>query len=432
VSVGGPGFRAGLAARAGSTPGRLAILMAALIIAGLATGVAGVVGAIQRADAVDAVRARSGPLAVRAQDLYRSLSDADATAAAAFLSNGVEPTALRDRYQSDIAAASAALAAAGSGSTTAQDAVAQITAALPVYTGLVETARTYNRQQLPLGAAYLREASGLMRQRLLPAANQLYQAETKQLAADRGSAAGFPWVALPLALITLAGLVLAQRLLSRRTNRLFNVGLLGSTAVTVALVLWLGLSWFAAQSHLHSSDRDGSAQVEVLAQARIAALQARADEALTLVARGNGGAFETDYQAQIKTLGGTDGKGGLLLQARGQAADPAVRAAVDSASSDNQRWRAVHVKLRAADDGGDYPGAVALAIGGDQGSAASIFTQLDQNLAQAIARSNTTFGQQAGAAGGALSGLDIGVAILTVLLLAGVIVGFQQRIAEYR
>jgi len=57
---------------------------------------------------------------------------------------------------------------------------------------------------------------------------------------------------------------------------------------------------------------------------------------------------------------------------------------------------------------------VALAIGGDQGSAASIFTQLDQNLAQAIARSNTTFGQQAGAAGGALSGLDIGVAILTV------------------
>ena len=64
---------------------------------------------------------------------------------------------------------------------------------LPVYTGLVETARVYNRQGLPLGAAYLREASGLMRDKLLPAAKQLYRTETGRLADDRDGAAGFPW-----------------------------------------------------------------------------------------------------------------------------------------------------------------------------------------------------------------------------------------------
>jgi hypothetical protein len=56
--------------------------------------------------------------------------------------------------------------------------------------------------------------------------------------------------------------------------------------------------------------------VEVLAQARIAALQARADEALTLVARGSGGGFEDDFKTNFTTLAGEDGAGGLLAAPR--------------------------------------------------------------------------------------------------------------------
>ncbi len=404
--------------RARSTPGRLTLLLTLLAVLGLATGITGVVGAVQRADAVTAVSTASGPLAVRAQELYRSLSDADATAAAAFLSNGVEPAALRDRYQSDIAAAGDALAAAGTGTTTraGRDAVARMTAALPLYTGLVETARTYNRQQLPLGSAYLREASGLMRDRLLPAAAQLYQLETARLADDRGAAAGFPWLSIPLGVLTLAGLVVAQRYLSRRTNRLFNIGLLGASAVTVALVLWIGLSWASVQSHLHASDRDGSGQVELLAQARIQALQARADEALTLVARGNGGDFEKDYQKQTTGPSSLDA---LLARAR---------VAVAQAKA----WEQTHAEVRKRDDGGDYQGAVTLAIGTDDNSSATQFTALDRSLGQAISAANATFDRQAAAAGDALDGLAVGVGILTVALLAGVGVGLQRRIAEYR
>src|SRR5262249_53664527 len=138
------------------------------LLLGVLAGVAAVVGVEQRAGRVDQIRTESGPLTVSAQQLYRSLSDADATAAAALLSGGVEPADLRARYEQDIAAASDALTAAGAARGADHEAVAQIAQALPVYTGLVETARTNNRLNLPVGAAYLREASGLMRDRLLP------------------------------------------------------------------------------------------------------------------------------------------------------------------------------------------------------------------------------------------------------------------------
>ena len=89
-----------LTERVNTTPGRLTAYLLVLGLLGVLTGISAVVGVGGRSDLVDAVATRSGPLAVQAQLLYRSLSDADATAAAAFLSSGTEPPALRARYQS--------------------------------------------------------------------------------------------------------------------------------------------------------------------------------------------------------------------------------------------------------------------------------------------------------------------------------------------
>src|SRR6266508_4195642 len=416
-----------LVARARSTPGRLTSLMLALLAIGLATGVAGLVGSVQRSSLVDEVRTRSGPLAVQAQELYRSLSDADAAAASAFLSGGVEPPQLRDRYQADIAAASAALAAAAAGTDSDLPALRQLSAQLPVYTGLVETARAYNRLGLPVGAAYLGEASGLMRGQLLPAAQQLYRFET-----DRGGASAVPWLALLLGLVTLAGLVWAQLRLSRQTHRTLNVGLVAATLAGLVMVSWVGTAWVAAASQLHASNREGSAQVELLAGARIAALQARADEALTLVARGTGEVFEKDFTAQLTTLAGPGGTSGVLSRARAAATDPAVRSVLDSAVAEVRSWRTVHQKLRELDDGGSYGEAVKLAIDADTGSTASIFNRVDAALGKTITLTSSAFDRRAARAAGALGGESAAIVVLTILLLAGVAVGFQQRIAEYR
>jgi hypothetical protein len=421
-----------LAARARSTPGRLTALMLLLAVLGLLAGIAGVVGVMQRSALVDGVRHGSGPLTVQAQQLYRSLSDADATVAAAFLAGGIEPDALRTRYQKDIADASAALAAVTAGASADREAVNRLAAQLPVYTGLVDTARTYNRLGKPLGAAYLREASGLMRADLLPAAQSLYRSETGQLLADRTGGASFPWLAIPLLLLTIGGLFWAQRYLTRHTHRLLNVGLVAATFLAVVMLGWTTVSWVAVQNHLDASRRTGSEQVDLLVQARIAALTARADEALTLVARGSGGDFDKDFDGQMKTLAGADGKGGLLARIRTGASDSTLAGLVGLAQKDAQTWLASHKKERDLDNGGSYPQAVQLSIGDAKDSTGVLFKHLDEQLAASIDKANGAFTTEARAAADGFTLAAPGLVVLTLLMLAGVVAGVQQRIAEYR
>src|SRR5262245_64520465 len=81
-----------------TTPGVLIVFTVALVLVSVLVGVFTAVTVQSRAQALDNLTESSGPLADAAQDLYRSLSDADATANSAFLSGGVEPAAVRDRY----------------------------------------------------------------------------------------------------------------------------------------------------------------------------------------------------------------------------------------------------------------------------------------------------------------------------------------------
>ncbi|MFU8872880.1 hypothetical protein [Micromonospora sp. SL4-19] len=419
----------GVQRRLRRTPGRLALATAVLIVLGIATGVAGAVGVRQRIDLVHGATARSGDLTVAVQRLYRALSDADATAASAFLTGGVEPAALRERYQSDIADAAAALAvvsAGRAGGGRGDAAVAQITTELPVYTGLVETARVYNRQGVPIGGAYLREASGLMRERLLPAVQELYEATSGELDDARDRAAAFPWFAMLLGLLTIAALVAVQRYLARRTNRVFNIGLVASTAAAAVLVLWLGASAVLAAGRLDASREQGSKPVAQLAGVRIAALQARADEAHTLIARGNGARFEEDYG---RAMASVTGRGGLAAVSD---ADRTTEGATQAAAGAARKWLAAHESLRTLDDGGQYAQAVAAAVGTGPESTASISNQLDEHLAAAIEHNRQRFDRDVDRAAAALAGADIGVAALATLLIVGAALGIQRRLAEYR
>lgn len=417
-----------------TTPELYRLVAAGLVLLGLGTGTAGLIAERQRAALLADVGSVSGPLSVGAQDLYRSLSDADATAATAFLANGVEPAELRQRYLDDVARATTALTVAlrdaGDEDATLLSVLAD---QLPIYTGLVETARSYNRLGVPLGGAYLREASGLMRQTLLPAAQQLFDSAQRRLIAAQREAAGFPGVVLLLGLVTVGSLVAAQVLVRRRTNRVLNVGLVAASAATGLLVTWSSLALAAAGNRVEAGHRDGSAQVSMLADARRAALQARADEALTLIARGGGGAFEKDFAAGLGTLIGPDGTGGGLLdKALTQAPTAGDRAVIEAARDHARQWRDLHARVRALDDGGDYDKAVALATGTGADSPATAFSRLDIAMGTALAVSNDRVDRQASHAGTALTGLWAALVVLTAGLVAAVIMGFRPRIGEYR
>ncbi|MFD9697918.1 hypothetical protein [Lentzea sp. NPDC059081] len=393
-----------------STPGRLGLIVVVLVVASLASGWLSTWSVDRQERALEDLATRSEPLAHAAQEVYRALQDADATAASAFLSGGLEPPQLRERYEKDIAQAQAALSVATASS---PDLTTTLAAQLPVYTGLIETARSNNRQGFPVGAAYLREASGLMRTQLLPAAQELYRAETDRVGRAQDEA-DFPVVPVLVALAFVIALVLVQRYLTRKTNRLLNVGLLIATGAAALSLLWVTTVSVLVMNNV-SDSRTASAKVDVLAQARIATLTARGEETLTLVARGSGQTYEKNFLEVSQRLQG-------LLDQAGRLDDTD---AVDAATRHFQEWQQVHQRIRQADDAGQYTEAVGL-IG------TPAFDSLDQDLVKAIGQARQDFSDEVAVARTSLAGTVVGVVVLALIGAAGATMGLWQRLKEYR
>ncbi|MEU9865030.1 hypothetical protein AB0D99_29575 [Streptomyces sp. NPDC047971] len=422
--------------RAATTePGRLQILGAVLALLVVAFGAVGAFEVADRASSADDVVSRSQPLSADAADIYRSLADADTAAASAFLAGAQEPADVQKRYADDIRTASRLLvkaAASTEGSTESAREIATLNEQLPRYTGLIERARAANRQGLPLGGAYLRYANKQMTSELLPAAERLYAAETARLQQDDEEARDWPYLSLVLGLLALAALVLVQRRNYALTNRVFNHGLLAATAACVVVLLWTAAAHTVARAGLDEAREHGQSSLQVLNAARISSLKARANENLTLVARGavltedgKNDKYETDYTNSMTAL--TD----ALAQARELADDDAGRDPLATVAERTAEWKDRHKDARAKDDAGDFEGARLRVVGPDETTGQS-FDQVDAALKKALVHEQAEFTSAAEGGRGALTGLPLGAAVLGLFGAAGAIVGINRRLSEYR
>ncbi|MDF6042513.1 hypothetical protein LRD69_10135 [Streptomyces sp. JH14] len=424
-----------LRAAATTEPGRLQIIGAALAALVLAFGAVTAFEISDRAAAADEVVSRSQPLSAEAANIYRSLADADTAAASGFLAGAQEPREVHERYEKDIQDASRLLVKAASttdASSPSGQEITKLNQELPRYTGLIERARANNRQGLPLGGAYLRYANQKMSAELLPAAERLYTAETGRLDQDGDSARAWPFLSLGLGAVTLGALFWAQRRNYRRTNRVFNHGLLAATAASTVLLLWLAVGHTVARAELRDADVHGQQSLDVLNQARINSLKARANELLTVVARGavltadgKNDKYETDYSTGMKALGGE------LAAARKLADDAQGSGPVAQAVSGVSEWQTRHRTARSTDDNGDYEGALKQIIGAKDSTGES-FGRVDGALEKALAHEQGEFTRAARDGRGALGGLPVGAAALAVLAAVAAIVGINRRLSEYR
>ncbi|MFO7193048.1 hypothetical protein [Thermocrispum sp.] len=409
----------------------------ALIMAGLLALVAVLAGvtvttANTKTDATWELAERHEPTAADVQRLYRALSEADATAASTFLAAQNASLELRKRYEDDIALAGQTIGLAavdrGTDPRVARE-IDTISRQLPVYAGLVEAARANNLQGLPIGAAYLREASHVMRTQILPAAERLYTIQADRVAEERADAVRFPYLAAGLLLVTLIALVATQVYLWRHFGRRLNLGMVVATAALIVGLLW---SSVALTLHATSAADARPDRVTALGQARIVALQARANELLTLVARGNGAQYEEQFDELADELVGKDGKSGLLAKAR-QDAEGDVAAALANTAGATRSWLEGYREVRKLDNGGRHGEAVERAINeGAAGASAPAFAQLDAGLERALQASREQFVDDIVTAARSLTLLTPGWAVLSVVAAGGIAYGLRERLREYR
>ncbi|MGA5299173.1 hypothetical protein ACPCHT_04555 [Nucisporomicrobium flavum] len=411
-----------------TSPGRLQLLLTALLVFGVLTGlVAGLTAASARAG-TDDLGDRAQPLLVEAETIYSALADADTTAAQAFLAGGLEPAELTRRYEGDLDRATTALMSAARRTPPegpAAEAIRALSSGIPRYAALVASARANNRQGLPVGASYLSTASQLSRDSLQPQAQVLFRSARDEVDEGYGGARSSWWSALLVILLValLGTLLVTQVHLSRSTRRTFNVPLLVATAVTLALTLTTAVVLAGQRSHLTDAARDGSAPVALLAEARIYALRERGDDALTLVARqGPPEPGKDPYEVNSRELTRR------LDQAGRGAAGPA-RTAVESAARNRRDWENAHKRIRALDESGRYDEAVKLAVGEPT---TRTFTALTGDLGRALEDRKAAFTREIDAAGRGLGLLTVLGPLLALAVCALAATGLRARLEEYR
>jgi hypothetical protein len=345
-----------------STPQRLRLLSLGVVVGGLVIGVIGALIFTYLAVSLSRAKADTAQL-IRVQKIQSNLLSADATATNAFLVGGLEPPAQRAAYDQAMSSTSSLIAEAAQAQSADGTALAALNQQVLSYAGMIEQARANNRQGLPIGAQYLRNASAQLRSDALPILNNLVSANAARATDEMKAGAGY--VVLVIALLGLGGVIAAQVWLARRFKRKINVGMLASSIVLLVLVIGSLIVVLQLRNSLQEISSGSLAAVNTAADARINANDAKSNESLTLIARGSGQAFEAAWKSSADSV--TENLGRLT----------------DKPELVGQ-WQAytdVHTQIRALDDEGQWDKAVAKATGSTNNSSNTVFGAFDSNLA---------------------------------------------------
>lgn len=413
---------------AATSPGRLSLVTTFLVIALLVAGIANAISSNNRQDRLDALVTQQEPLTNAAQEIYTSLSIADAAITSAFLLKSATTTPVETQFNSAVLRVNDSLVRASNGISNIEsremELVVNIQAQMPEYLHLISSAQANDRQRNPIGASYLTQASSLMRERLLPAAEELHTLTSLRLSEEQDRLIRPPFIPQSGLIAALIFLILAQFWLAAKTNRRLNIGWLAATVLVVLATIWSvgtsGFNWYVGQHLQETTVRP----LEQLNNVRITVQQARTEEALGLIQRNYGEDAQAIFTDSISAIDKT------LEDIRSDVLHPA---SIDNAREALRLWDKSHAAMVIQIREGNYSQAILEAFGGEdaQSVASTSFAILDADLQNLISSARTEL-QQAliQERVTAVTTTNI-LAILIVLAAIAVAYGSRPRIQEY-
>ncbi|MEV6410242.1 hypothetical protein [Kribbella sp. NPDC051718] len=398
------------------TPGKMRAMLILAAVFSVVFGLTAAQGFNQSDGALSRAEANTAQL-VRVQAIHTNLVSANADATNSFLVGGLEPPAQRQHFTDAMTTAAKLISEAATAQPADQKALGELNVTLLTYQGLIEQARANNRQGLPLGSQYLKDASATLQNDSLPLLNALVTANQDRVDTEfNGVNLGNIWM-LTGGLLCFAILVFALWWLAKRTHRWVNVPVAAAAALVLLTTVIGGASLAGAASSAKDTRKNAYADTLALSQARISAYDAKSNESLTLIARGSGTAFEVAWKAAANNTSDQ-------LRAVGPLA-PGLGSAWDN-------YRGVHVAIRKSDDDGFWDKAVDQAIGSSNGTSNATFKTFDDQSAGKLADfSDQTRAELSDARNGLppIGWLGLPIGIAAALLAAW---GFSQRLEEYR
>ncbi|QNE18910.1 hypothetical protein F1D05_14570 [Kribbella qitaiheensis] len=400
------------------TPGRMRTVLLLSAAVAVLFGLAAAQGFSESDGALKRAEANTSQL-VRIQAIHTNLVSANADATNAFLVGGLEPPAQRQHFVDSMAQASKLIAEAATAQPADQAVLGQLNATLLTYQGLVEQARANNRQGLPIGSQYLKDASAALQNDSLPLLNALVSANEDRVGTEfNGIGKGNLWLIVG-GLITLLVLGFALYWLAKRTHRYLNMPIAAAAALVLLTMLVGGTALSGASKDAKDTRGHAYADTLALSRARIAAYDAKSNESLTLIARGSGDAFDKAWGVSAKEV---DKQLAIVAATAPELQGPWTQ------------YKTVHTTIRDLDSKqGKWDDAVKVSVGKAPGqNAATTFTAFDKGSAASLDATGKKVGSELSDARNGLPpigwlGLPIG--IVAALLVAW---GMSQRLGEYR
>ncbi|MFD8781100.1 hypothetical protein [Kitasatospora sp. NPDC059599] len=428
-------------------------------------------------DGTDAIGHRAAPQATRAADLYFALSDMDAQAADLLLV-GADPdyTTLRkqtlDTYEQRRAQADDDLqqaARAAADDPAGQRAVRLVLDRLGSYEALVARAQLLEDQAgapagqpSPAALEAYRQATDLLRQQLLPAADRVTvanDASVERVYQQQRDALGSGWWwLLAVGLVTLSALLGLQRALALRFRRVVNPALAAVTLLTgVALVIGLNLTG-RAEDHLVTAKSNAYDSVAALSRARAVAFDMNADESRYLIDPARAAAYEQTFVEQTQAIARIEGAtladyntrladaaarhradhavipfGGYLGSELHNITFPGERDAAEHVLDTFQQYQLTDRKIRELRAAGKVKEAVTLDTGLSKGQSNYDFEQLGNAIGDTIAINSGAMDRAVAETDGDLDGTTAALAAgALAVALALTAIGVRPRLREYR
>ena len=414
-----------------STPAKLSLVRAVFIVLAVVFAVVGAFGVNRRANAINHVRTASRQL-LALQDIQVRIVHADAIASSSYLRSGQEDPAQRTAYLDEIAKAGDGLVAVSAAATRADlEELSSASRLLGSYVGLVEQARANNRQGFPVGAAYQRQANGIVSNSdpdtpdvvsSLRAVEESQRAQINERLATAHRAGIWLHVTGWLLLVAL---VAGSWWMWRTFRRVVNIPIAVALLLLFLLLLIGGISQGRAAGNADDAVGTPLAAADKAAQARAAAFEARSQEALTLINRGNGAANELNWEL------GTDVVTRELADRLGSD-DGLSSGAADAYA----RYAVAHTEIRDLDNQGNWNQAVAVSLGAQKTSDGVDSVKAFDDFDQAVGKIATAEGSTASARlSDAVDPLSL---LRNIVFLAGLVIavlaalGCGQRLKEYR